>query len=72
VGCKACVLPEVFEANALVEEWGNILPQELANLVQSMGMRCNIVLKAAHHIWTATFDIDLTLNLHQGPVILFL
>jgi transposase len=34
-------------AGALVEEWGNISQQELANLVQSMSRRCPIVLNAA-------------------------
>jgi transposase len=34
-------------AVALVEEWGNISPQELANLVQSMRRRCTAVLNAA-------------------------
>jgi transposase len=33
-------------AGALVEEWGNISQQELANLVQSM-RRCTAVLNAA-------------------------
>jgi hypothetical protein len=32
---------------ALVEEWGNISPQEQANLVQSMRRRCTAVLNAA-------------------------
>uniref|UniRef100_A0A674EY23 Tc1-like transposase DDE domain-containing protein n=1 Tax=Salmo trutta TaxID=8032 RepID=A0A674EY23_SALTR len=32
---------------ALVEEWGNISQQELANLVQSMRRRCTAVLNAA-------------------------
>uniref|UniRef100_A0AAZ3QCV8 Tc1-like transposase DDE domain-containing protein n=1 Tax=Oncorhynchus tshawytscha TaxID=74940 RepID=A0AAZ3QCV8_ONCTS len=32
---------------ALVEAWGNISQQELANLVQSMRMRCTAVLNAA-------------------------
>uniref|UniRef100_A0AAZ3SVC0 Uncharacterized protein n=1 Tax=Oncorhynchus tshawytscha TaxID=74940 RepID=A0AAZ3SVC0_ONCTS len=31
-------------AGALVEEWGNISQQELANLVQSMRRRCTAVL----------------------------
>ena len=35
-------------AGALVEEWGNISQQELANLVQSMRRRCTAVLNAAH------------------------
>ena len=34
-------------AGALVEEWGNISQQELANLVQSMRRRCTTVLNAA-------------------------
>jgi hypothetical protein len=34
-------------AGALVEEWGNILQQELANVVQSMRRRCSAVLNAA-------------------------
>ena len=34
-------------AAALVEEWGNISRQELANLVQSMRRRCTAVLNAA-------------------------
>ena len=34
-------------AGALVEEWGNILQQELPNLVQSMRRRCTEVLNAA-------------------------
>ena len=34
-------------AGALVEEWGNISQQELANLVQSMRRRCTAVLNAA-------------------------
>ena len=34
-------------AGALVEEWGNISQQELANLVQSMRRRCTTVLYAA-------------------------
>ena len=34
-------------AGALVEEWGNIPQQELANLVQSMRRRCTAVLNAA-------------------------
>ena len=33
-------------AGALVEEWGYILQQELANLVQSMRRRCTAVLNA--------------------------
>jgi transposase len=31
-------------AGALVDEWGNILQQELANLAQSMRRRCTAVL----------------------------
>uniref|UniRef100_A0AAZ3Q070 Tc1-like transposase DDE domain-containing protein n=1 Tax=Oncorhynchus tshawytscha TaxID=74940 RepID=A0AAZ3Q070_ONCTS len=34
-------------AGALVEKWGNISQQELANLVQSMRRRCTAVLNAA-------------------------
>uniref|UniRef100_A0A674E0K0 Tc1-like transposase DDE domain-containing protein n=1 Tax=Salmo trutta TaxID=8032 RepID=A0A674E0K0_SALTR len=34
-------------AGALVEEWGNISQQELANMVQSMRRRCTAVLNAA-------------------------
>ena len=34
-------------AGALVEEWGNISQQELANLVQSMRRRCTAVINAA-------------------------
>jgi transposase len=34
-------------AGALVEEWGNISQQELANLVQSMRRSCTAVLNAA-------------------------
>jgi hypothetical protein len=34
-------------AGALVEEWGNISQQKLANLVQSMGRRCTAVLNVA-------------------------
>jgi transposase len=34
-------------AGALLEEWGNISLQELANLVQSMRRKCTAVLKAA-------------------------
>ena len=34
-------------AGALVEGWGNISQQELANLVQSMRRRCTAVLNAA-------------------------
>jgi hypothetical protein len=34
-------------AGALVEEWGNISQQELANLVQSMRRRCTAELNAA-------------------------
>jgi hypothetical protein len=34
-------------AGALVEEWGNISQQELANLVPSMRRRCTAVLNAA-------------------------
>jgi hypothetical protein len=34
-------------AGAMVEEWGKVSQQELANLVQSMRKRCNAVLNAA-------------------------
>ena len=34
-------------AGALVEEWGDISQQELANVVQSMRRRCTAVLIAA-------------------------
>ena len=34
-------------AGVLLEEWGNISQQELANLVQSMRRRCTAVLNAA-------------------------
>jgi hypothetical protein len=34
-------------AGGLVEEWGNISQQELANLVKSMRRRCTAVLNAA-------------------------
>uniref|UniRef100_A0AAZ3Q6Q2 Tc1-like transposase DDE domain-containing protein n=1 Tax=Oncorhynchus tshawytscha TaxID=74940 RepID=A0AAZ3Q6Q2_ONCTS len=34
-------------AGALVEEWGNISHQELANLVQSKGRRSTVVLNTA-------------------------
>lgn len=33
--------------SALVEEWSNILQQELADLLRSVKMRCTIILKAA-------------------------
>ncbi|ROL47485.1 hypothetical protein DPX16_13200 [Anabarilius grahami] len=33
-------------ASALVEEWSNISQQGLANLLQSMKMRCTLELKA--------------------------
>jgi transposase len=41
--------PRIFWelAGALVEEWGNISQQELANLVQSMRRRCTAVLNSA-------------------------
>jgi hypothetical protein len=38
-------IPEL--AGALVEEWGNISQQELANLVQSVRRRCTAVLNAS-------------------------
>jgi transposase len=34
-------------AGAVVEEWGNISQQKLANLVQSLRRRCTAVLNAA-------------------------
>jgi transposase len=34
-------------AGALVEDWGNVSQQDLANLVQSMRRRCTAVLNAA-------------------------
>ena len=34
-------------AGALVEEWGNISQQELANLLQSIRRRCTAILNAA-------------------------
>ena len=34
-------------ADALVEEWGNMSQQELANLVQFMRRRCTAILNAA-------------------------
>jgi transposase len=46
---RAKVIPprNVLElAGALLEEWGNISQQELANLVQSMRRRCTAVLNA--------------------------
>ena len=43
-------------AGALVEEWGTISQQELANLVQSMRRRCTAVLNAAGSL--TTFDLD--------------
>ena len=48
-------------AGALVEEWGNISQQELANLVQSTRRRCTAVLKCSwwpHQILTVTFDFE--------------
>ena len=42
----ACPRNVLELAGALVEEWGNISQQELANLVQSM-RRCTAVLNAA-------------------------
>uniref|UniRef100_A0A4W5MPX7 Tc1-like transposase DDE domain-containing protein n=1 Tax=Hucho hucho TaxID=62062 RepID=A0A4W5MPX7_9TELE len=50
VRARARAIPprNVWElAGALVEEWGNISQQELANLVQSMRRRCTAVLNAA-------------------------
>jgi transposase len=65
------ILPRnVWElAGALVEEWGNISQQELANLVQSMRRRCTAVVKCSwwpHQILTVTFDFG------QGHIIPFL
>jgi transposase len=46
-------------ADALVEEWGNISQQELANLVQSIRRRCTAVLCWWQcQILTVTFDFD--------------
>jgi hypothetical protein len=45
-------------AVAMVEEWGNISQQELANMVQSMRRICTTVLNAAGG-HTLTFDFDL-------------
>ena len=48
VRARAIPLRNVRElAGALVEEWGNISQQELANLVQYMRRRCTAVLNAA-------------------------
>uniref|UniRef100_A0A8L0DW83 Tc1-like transposase DDE domain-containing protein n=1 Tax=Oncorhynchus mykiss TaxID=8022 RepID=A0A8L0DW83_ONCMY len=48
VKARAIPLRNVREfVGALVEEWGNISQQELANLVQSMRRRCTAVLNAA-------------------------
>ena len=41
------LLDRRVRVSALVEEWGNISQQELANLVQSMRRRCTAVLNAA-------------------------
>ena len=59
-------------AGALVEEWGNISQQELANLVQSMSRRCTAVLHAAggHTRYCLTFDFDPPFV--QGHIIPFL
>ncbi len=40
-------VPPCLRTCGLVEEWSNILQQELANLAQFMRMRCTEVLKAA-------------------------
>uniref|UniRef100_A0A8K9UFN3 Tc1-like transposase DDE domain-containing protein n=1 Tax=Oncorhynchus mykiss TaxID=8022 RepID=A0A8K9UFN3_ONCMY len=56
-------------AGALVEEWGNISQQELANLVQSMRRRCTAIINAAGgQILTVTFDPPFV----QGHIIQFL
>jgi hypothetical protein len=48
VRARAITPINVWElAGALVEEWGNISQQELANPVQSMRGRCTAVLNAA-------------------------
>jgi hypothetical protein len=48
VRARAITPRNVWEfAGALVEEWGIISQQELANLVQSMRRRCTVVLNAA-------------------------
>ena len=59
-------------AGALMEEWGNISQQELANLVQSMRRRCTAVLNAAggHTRYRLTFDFDPSFV--QGHAIPFL
>ena len=54
-------------AGALVEEWGNISQQELANLVQSMKRRCTGILNAAGGCY---FDFDPPFV--QGHIIPFL
>jgi hypothetical protein len=58
VRARAIPLRNVWElTGALVEEWGNISQQELANLVQSI-RRCTAVLNAAggHTRYELTFD----------------
>jgi hypothetical protein len=48
VSARAIPPRKVWElAGALVEVWGKISQQELANLVQSMRRRCTAVLNAA-------------------------
>ena len=48
VSARAIPPRNVLElVGALVEEWGNISQQELANLVQSMRRRCTAELNAA-------------------------
>ena len=59
-------------AGALVEEWGNISQQELANLVQSMGRRCTAVFNAAGGHNRGLLLLILTLPFVQVHVILFL
>ena len=59
-------------AGALVKEWGNMLQQELANLVQSMRRRCTAVLNAAggHTRYCLLILIDPPFV--QGHIIAFL
>ena len=55
-------------AGALLEEWGIISQQELANLVQSMRRRYTAVLNAAGVLFTFDFDPPFL----QGHIIQFL